>query len=600
MIWESWFEEQAATRDAAGLRRSLRPRGARDGVVDLAGNDYLGLSRHPVVAAAAAEAARTWGAGAGASRLVTGTLELHEELEAALAGFTGQEAALVMSTGYHANLSVVTALADRDCLVVSDAHVHASLVDAARLSRAEVAVTRHSDVAAVSAALAQAGGRRALVLAESVYSVLGDAAPLLELAGVCASYDALLVVDEAHGIGVVGEGGHGLVRDLGLHEQDHVVVTATLSKSLGAQGGAVLGTRAVADHLVNQARPFIFDTGLAPAAAAGALAALHVLGDHPGLPDLIHERVGALAAALGVPPSDGAVLSVPMPSPEVALGRPVGGARGRRPGGLFPAALGPGRDLPAADHHQRGDRGSRVEPRRDCPGAGRQGVRLNTRAGRIVVVTGTGTGVGKTIATAALALRAATSGSVVVVKPVQTGIGPGSGERADADVVHELTGCAVQELTALEDPLAPDTAARLRGVRIPPVAEYVDRIRVLAEFHDTVVVEGAGGLLVRLDTDGATILDLAVALAAEVVVVTAAGLGTLNHTELTVVALRARGVEPTGLVIGSWPDEPGLAETCNLDDLPRVSGVPVLARIPAGAGALTRAEFARQSPTWFA
>ena len=217
----------------------------------------------------------------------------------------------------------------------------------------------------------------------------------------------------------------------------------------------------------------------------------------------------------------------------------------------------------------------------------------------ICVVTGTGTGVGKTIATAALARRAAQDGSVVVVKPVQTGIGPGSDEVGDADVVHALSGCAVQELTCLEDALAPETAARLRGVRIPLVAEYADRVRVLAEFHDTVLVEGAGGVLVRLDADGGTILDLAAELRAEVVVVTEAGLGTLNHTELTVAALRARGIEPNGLVIGSWPSDPGLAETCNREDLPRVTGVPVLATIPAGAGRLTREEFARQSPGWF-
>ena len=217
----------------------------------------------------------------------------------------------------------------------------------------------------------------------------------------------------------------------------------------------------------------------------------------------------------------------------------------------------------------------------------------------ICVVTGTGTGVGKTIATAALARRAAQDGSVVVVKPVQTGIGPGSDEVGDADVVHALSGCAVQELTCLEDALAPETAARLRGVRIPLVAEYADRVRVLAEFHDTVLVEGAGGVLVRLDADGGTILDLAAELRADVVVVTEAGLGTLNHTELTVAALRARGIEPNGLVIGSWPSDPGLAETCNREDLPRVTGVPVLATIPAGAGRLTREEFARQSPGWF-
>jgi dethiobiotin synthetase len=218
----------------------------------------------------------------------------------------------------------------------------------------------------------------------------------------------------------------------------------------------------------------------------------------------------------------------------------------------------------------------------------------------IVVVTGTGTGVGKTIATAALARQAAQRGSVVVVKPVQTGVGPDSEDVGDAEVVHALTGCAVQELTCLADPLAPETAARLRGVRIPPVSEYADRVRVLAESHDTVVVEGAGGVLVRLDADGRTIVDLAAGLRADVVVVTEARLGTLNHTELTVAALRARGIEPDGLVIGAWPSEPGLAETCNRDDLPRVTGVPLLAVIPADVGRLNREEFARQSPAWFA
>ena len=220
---------------------------------------------------------------------------------------------------------------------------------------------------------------------------------------------------------------------------------------------------------------------------------------------------------------------------------------------------------------------------------------------RIVVVTGTSTGVGKTVATAALALRAAEAGSVTVVKPVQTGIVDGD---SDADEVHRLTGCAVQEFTALDEPLAPDTAARRQGVPIPPVAEYADRIRVLAEFHDTVVVEGAGGLLVRLDAEGGTLLDLAAQLAetlpVDVVVVAGPALGTLNHAELTVAALRARGLEPAGLVVGSWPAEPGLAERCNAEDLPRVTGVPVLATIPEGVGALDRDAFRAQSPGWFA
>ncbi len=220
---------------------------------------------------------------------------------------------------------------------------------------------------------------------------------------------------------------------------------------------------------------------------------------------------------------------------------------------------------------------------------------------RVVVVTGTGTGVGKTVATAALALRAATTGSVVVVKPVQTGVIDGD---SDAEEVHRLTGCAVQEYTALDEPLAPDTAARRQGVTIPPVAEYADRIRVLTEFHDTVLVEGAGGLLVRLDSDGGTLLDLAAGLTGsvpvEVVVVAGAALGTLNQAELTVGALRARGLEPAGLVIGAWPAAPGLAERCNAEDLPRVTGLTVLATIPAGSGALDRESFAVQSPGWFA
>ena len=319
MSWADWLARAAAERESSGLARHIRPRGADDPVLDCAGNDYLGLSRHPEVREAAARAALAWGAGAGASPLVTGSLDLHHELEEELAALTGLPTGLVMSTGYHANLSVVTALAGRDCLVVSDGHIHASLVDACRLSRAEVVVTPHADVDAVSAALARADGRRALVLAESVYSVLGDAAPLLDLADLTASYGALLVVDEAHGIGVAGQGGHGLVRELGLHDRDHVVVTATLSKALGAQGGAVLGCGSVREHLVNRARPFIFDTGLAPAAAGGALAAVRLLRERPDLPVLVRRRVRDLSASLGVEAPAGAVLSVPMPSPQLAV-----------------------------------------------------------------------------------------------------------------------------------------------------------------------------------------------------------------------------------------------------------------------------------------
>jgi len=220
--------------------------------------------------------------------------------------------------------------------------------------------------------------------------------------------------------------------------------------------------------------------------------------------------------------------------------------------------------------------------------------------GRIVVVTGTDTGVGKTIVTAALALEALATGGVTVVKPAQTGIG--TGEESDAAVVHRLTGAAVEEITTLEDPLAPDTAARLRGVRIPPVTEYADRVRVLAELEDTIIVEGAGGLLVRLDTDGGTLLDVAAELAkaheVEVVVVARAGLGTLNHTELTVDALRSRGLERISLAIGAWPAEPDQAAALNRDELPRVTGVPLRWVVPDGVGDLAPEEFRAAAPGW--
>jgi dethiobiotin synthetase len=217
---------------------------------------------------------------------------------------------------------------------------------------------------------------------------------------------------------------------------------------------------------------------------------------------------------------------------------------------------------------------------------------------RIVVVTGTSTDVGKTIVTAALAATA--EGRVLVVKPVQTGVA--GGEPGDADVVARLTGVDVVTFTTLDEPLAPDTAARLAGVEIPAIAEHAAHVREIAATYDVVVVEGAGGLLVRLDTGGGTVLDLATDLATthavEVVVVCAAGLGTLNHAELTVGALRARGIQPAGLVIGSWPGSPVLAETCNREDLPRVTGVPLLGVLPAGTGSLDRESFVSAAPGW--
>ncbi|WP_060907515.1 aminotransferase class I/II-fold pyridoxal phosphate-dependent enzyme, partial [Streptomyces scabiei] len=272
-----WIDEQASARRRAGLVRTLRARPADSPLLDLASNDYLGLARHPEITEGAAQAARRWGGGATGSRLVTGTTELHGELERELADFCGFEAALVFSSGYAANLAAVTALAPHGSLIVSDAGNHASLIDGCRLARGTTQVVAHADPDAVRKALGTAAAGTALAVSDTVFSVDGDAAPLAGLAAACREYGAGLVVDDAHGLGVLGDGGRGAPHAAGLAGAPDVVVTLTLSKSLGSQGGAVLGPAAVIDHLVNAARTFIFDTGLAPAATGAALAALRLL-----------------------------------------------------------------------------------------------------------------------------------------------------------------------------------------------------------------------------------------------------------------------------------------------------------------------------------
>lgn len=276
------LRDAAGRRAAAGLRRSLRPR--PDGLTDLASNDYLGLSGDPRLVEGAVAAAREWGTGSTGSRLVTGTTELHAELDRRLAAFTGSAAGLVFSSGFLANLGAVTALAGPDTLVVSDQVNHASIVDACRLSRSRVVIVPHRDAAAAERALAEREEDHALVVTDAVFSVDGDLAPLGALHAAVRAHGALLLVDEAHALGVVGDGGRGAAHAAGLAGEPDVVLTLTLSKSLASQGGAVLGAPEVIDALVDTGRSFIFDTGLNPPAAGAALAALDVLGSDPGLP----------------------------------------------------------------------------------------------------------------------------------------------------------------------------------------------------------------------------------------------------------------------------------------------------------------------------
>lgn len=320
--WLDDLRMRADQRGRAGLRRALRPRPAGDGVTDLAGNDYLGLSRHPAVLAAAGAALSEYGLGATGSRLVRGSTELHARLEAGLAGLLGSEAALVYSSGFLANVGAVRALAGPGTLLVSDRHNHASIVDGCRGSGAEVVVAPHADVPAVEAALAGRGDRSALVVTESVFSVDGDLAPLPSLHEACRRYGAVLLVDDAHAVGVLGPRGAGGVAAAGLSGQPDVVVTATLSKAFGAAGGVVAGPAELIAHLVDTGRTFIYDTALPPAVAAGALAALGIIVAADDLREELAERaamVGKRLVDFEVTEPAAGVVSVTAPGPQQAV-----------------------------------------------------------------------------------------------------------------------------------------------------------------------------------------------------------------------------------------------------------------------------------------
>jgi 8-amino-7-oxononanoate synthase len=267
--WADWVDGECRAVAAAGRWRAVPV--VDDGLVSFASNDYLGLSQHPAVVAGASAALDRWGAGAGAARLVAGALPVHAELEAALATWKREPAALLFPTGYAANLGVLSTFAGAGVRVLSDERNHASIVDGCRLSRAEICVYRHGDVDHVDELLRSAPGR-AIVVTDTVFSMDGDEAPVDALAECCARHQALLVLDEAHAV---------LGPDPDLAGVDHLRV-GTLSKYLGSLGGFVAGPRRFIDLLVNRARTFIFTTASAPADAGAALAALGVLRSGEG------------------------------------------------------------------------------------------------------------------------------------------------------------------------------------------------------------------------------------------------------------------------------------------------------------------------------
>jgi glycine C-acetyltransferase/8-amino-7-oxononanoate synthase len=289
-----------------GLHRRLRliegPQGASvtlDGrpVLLLCSNNYLGLADRAEVREAASEAALRWGAGSGASRLVSGNMEPHRALEDRLAAFKGYEAALLFGSGYLANSGVIGALAGAGEVVFSDELNHASIIDGCRLSRAQTFVYRHGDLEHLAWGLDQAGSQAALVVTDGVFSMDGDIAPLAELLELARRHGARLMVDEAHGTGAIGPGGRGSVSAAGLSGEVDVVI-GTLGKALGSYGAYVCASAEIVDLLVNTARPFIFSTAPPPPAVGAALAALSVLEAEPELVERLQANADLLRRSL--------------------------------------------------------------------------------------------------------------------------------------------------------------------------------------------------------------------------------------------------------------------------------------------------------------
>ena len=495
------------------------PRVLIDGseVLLLCSNNYLGLADHPRVRQAAAEAAERFGAGAGASRLISGSMSLHRELEGRLAAFEGSEAALLFGSGYLANTGVVAALAGREEAVFSDELNHASLIDGCRLSRAETFVYRHRDTEHLEWGLRRAGDRARLIVTDGVFSMDGDVAPLGELVALARRHRCMLAVDEAHGTGALGPGGRGAVAAAGLSGEVDVIV-GTLGKALGGYGAYVCASRQIVELLVNTARPFIFSTAPPPPSVGAALAALSVLVARAGpgraaAPQCGHASRGARDPGSGHErlqdadrPGDG--------RRRAARGHPLRArARGARLRPGDPAADRPEGQLAPAPHRDgeppqrgaagrrrgdrtrgRGDRRRRARQRgaRAASAARASGVSDDAEPG--VFVTGTGTEVGKTVVAAAIANAARLAGMRVgVFKPAVSGL------EATGEPDHALLRRAAGSSQSDDEiapyrygpPVSPHLGAELRGEPIDP-DHLRARARAAAAHGDVLVAEGVG------------------------------------------------------------------------------------------------------------
>ena len=289
---DAFFQDAIKGLKKKGLYRELRTiEGEQDSSVVMDGkrvlmfssNNYLGLANHPGLKKASVDAALGYGTGSGASRLISGNMEIHRALEEELALFKGADRALLFSSGYHANVGVISALTGEGDLILSDEFNHASIIDGCRLSKAEVKVYKHVDMNSLEGMLRGSSGfRRRLIITDSVFSMEGDIAPLPEIVDLAERYSALVMVDDAHGTGVLGEKGKGAIEHFGLWGRVEIQM-GTLGKALGSFGAYIAGSEDLIDYLVNKARSLLYTTALPPSVCGAALAAVKILGERPDL-----------------------------------------------------------------------------------------------------------------------------------------------------------------------------------------------------------------------------------------------------------------------------------------------------------------------------
>jgi 8-amino-7-oxononanoate synthase len=568
---------EMARWESRGLRRDLDAQSVQRVALEneFSSNDYLSLCTDERVEAAARDAIERFGAGGRAARLLGGGCMLDAQAERAAAEWLGSESALLFPSGYQANVGLIAALAGPGAAIFSDELNHASIVDGARLSRAAVHVHRHLDLEHLDELLStQRGATQRFVVTETVFSMDGEQASLLELHELCARHDAFLLLDEAHAVGLVGDQGAGgwmavdSRNEIGSSPASRLAARiVTGGKALGVSGAFVVGSRALRDHVSNHARSFVFSTAVPPAVSGALCASIGLARSATAS----RERACALAARvareLALPAPAAAIVPFVVGTGEAAIAL----SRALLEDGLDVRAVRPptvpdgSARLRIVCHAHNSDAAIDTLVRRLRGTPSRKMPRADARA-RPLCVVGTDTGVGKTVVSALLARAALRRGPAAYWKPVQTG------SEDDTRTVTSLAGprlVACGPVHRFELPASPHTAAAATGSRIDFEELVRSWRRMRVECEGTLVIELAGGLLVPYD-DTRTQADLIARERPDVVLVARSGLGTLNHTLLTLEALAVRALAVRALFLV------GERHAANAQTLRARSRVPVM------------------------